>query len=214
VLLTWRPLTINWAATHVPAILDMWYPGTEGGNAVADLLFGDANPGGKLPITWPRSVGQEPLYYNPTLSQIPDERDSMYWDGSNTPLYPFGYGLSYSHISIGGLKLSADTLQPEGTLSVSVMLQNTSDRDGVQVVQLYVHQRSGSAARPVRELKGFQRIGLKAGESRAVTIPLRADDLCFWSDSTRKWENGSGIFDLWIGDSSAATNHATFVEHP
>ncbi len=214
VLLTGRPLTINWAAAHVTAILDVWYPGTEGGNAVADLLFGDANPGGRLPITWPRSVGQEPLYYNPTLSQIPDERDSMYWDGSNTPLYPFGYGLSYSHISIGGLKLSADTLQPGETLSVSVMLQNTSDRDGVQVVQLYVHQRSGSAARPVRELKGFQRIGLKAGESRAVTIPLRADDLCFWSDSTRKWENGSGIFDLWVGDSSAATNHATFVEHP
>ena len=205
VLLTGRPLTINWAAAHVPAILDVWYPGTEGGNAVADLLFGDANPSGKLPITWPRSVGQEPLYYNPTLSQIPNDRDTMYWDGSNAPLYPFGYGLSYSNISIGSLKLSADTLQPGGTLSVTVTLQNASRRDGVQVVQLYVHQRAGSAARPVRELKGFQRVALKAGEDKVVTIPLHADDLRYWSAATRKWEDGSGTFDVWMGDSSVAT---------
>ena len=214
VLLTGRPLTINWAAAHVPAILDVWYPGTEGGNAVADLLFGGANPGGKLPITWPRSVGQEPLYYNPTLSQIPNDRDTMYWDGSNAPLYPFGYGLSYSNISIGSVKLSADTLQPGGTLSATVKLQNASHRDGVQVVQLYVHQRAGSAARPVRELKGFQRVALKAGGNRAVTIPLHADDLRYWSAATRKWEDGSGTFDVWVGDSSAATNHATFIERP
>ena len=212
VLLTGRPLTINWAAEHVPAILDVWYPGTEGGNAVADLLFGDANPGGKLPITWPRSAGQEPLYYNPTLSQIPNDRDTMYWDGSNAPLYPFGFGLSYSHISVGDLKLSADTLQPGGTLSATVSLRNTSDRDGTQVVQLYVHQRAGSAARPVRELKGFERVSLKAGETRAVTIPLHADDLRYWSATTRRWEDGSGVFDVWVGDSSAATNHATFTE--
>ena len=212
VLLTGRPLTIDWAATHVPAILNAWYPGTEGGNAVADLLFGDANPGGKLPVTWPRTVGQEPLYYNPTLSQIPNDRDTMYWDGSNAPLYPFGYGLSYSAISIGGLKLSADTLHPGGTLSATVTLQNTSDRDGDQVVQLYVHQRAGSAARPVRELKGFQRVTVKAGQSRAVTIPLHAYDLRYWSAATKKWEEGAGTFDIWVGDSSSAIQHATFVE--
>ncbi len=214
VLLTGRPLTINWAAAHVPAILDVWYPGTEGGNAVADLLFGDANPGGKLPMTWPRSVGQEPLYYNPTLSQIPNERDTMYWDGSNAPLYPFGYGLSYSQFSTGNLTLSSDTLEPRGTILATVTLKNTSHRDGSDVVQLYVHQRAGSVARPVRELKGFQRVILKAGESRAVTLPLHADDLRYWSAATREWEDGSGTFDVWVGDSSASTNHAVFVERP
>jgi beta-glucosidase len=214
VLLTGRPLTINWAAAHVPAILNAWYPGTEGGHAVADLLFGDANPGGKLPITWPRSAGQEPLYYNPTLSQIPNDRDTMYWDGSNAPLYPFGYGLSYSKISIGGLKLSADKLQHGGTLSATVTLQNSSHRDGDQVVQLYVHQRAGSAARPVRELKGFERVTVEAGQTRTVTIPLHADDLRYWSATTRRWEEGSGTFDVWAGDSSAAVDHTTFVEQP
>jgi beta-glucosidase len=214
VLLTGRPLTIDWAAEHVPAILDMWYPGTEGGNAVADLLFGDANPGGKLPITWPRTVGQEPLYYNPTLSQIPNDRDTMYWDGSNAPLYPFGYGLSYSNIPVSDLKLSAGTLRPGGTLSATVSLQNTSTRDGDQVVQLYVHQRAGSAARPVRELKGFKRVTVPAGQSLTVTIPLQADDLRYWSAATRKWEDGSGTFDVWVGDSSVATAHAIFVERP
>jgi beta-glucosidase len=214
VLLTGRPLTIGWAATHVPAILDVWYPGTEGGAAVADLLFGDANPGGKLPITWPRSVGQEPLYYNPTLSQIPNDRETMYWDGSNAPLYPFGYGLSYSRISVSGLKLSADTLQPGGTLSVAVTVRNESQRDGDQVVQLYVHQRAGSSVRPVRELKGFQRVTVAAQQTRTVTIPLHADDLRYWSAATGKWEEGSGIFDLWVGDSSVATDHTTFSESP
>ncbi|HEV2578952.1 MAG TPA: beta-glucosidase BglX [Acidobacteriaceae bacterium] len=214
VLLSGRPLTIDWAATHVPAILDMWYPGTEGGNAVADLLFGDADPGGKLPITWPRSVGQEPLYYNPTLSQIPTDRDTMYWDGSNAPLYPFGYGLSYSRISINDLNLSSDRLQPGGILSATVTMANTSHRDGDQVVELYVHQRAGSSARPVRELKGFQRVSIKAGQSRMVTIPLHAEDLRYWSAETRKWEEGSGTFDMWVGDSSTATEHATFVEEP
>jgi beta-glucosidase len=214
VLLAGRPLTINWAATHVPAILDVWYPGTEGGNAVADLLFGDANPGGKLPITWPHNVGQEPLYYNPTLSQIPNDRDTMYWDGSNTPLYPFGYGLSYSTILVRDLKLSANVLRPGGTLSATVTLENTSHRDGDQVVQLYVHQRAGSSARPVRELKGFERVTVKAGQRCTVKIPLHADDLRYWSAVARKWEEGSGTFDLWVGDSSIAANHATFVEGP
>jgi beta-glucosidase len=192
----------------------MWYPGTEGGNAVADLLFGDANPGGKLPITWPRTVGQEPLYYNPTLSQIPNDRDTMYWDGSNAPLFQFGYGLSYSNIPVSDLKLSAGTLRPGGTLSATVTLQNKSSRDGDQVVQLYVHQRAGSAARPVRELKGFKRVTVPAGESLSVTIPLQADDLRYWSAATKKWEDGSGIFDVWVGDSSAASAYATFVERP
>jgi beta-glucosidase len=129
-------------------------------------------------------------------------------------LYPFGYGLSYSKIQVGDLKLSADMLQPGGTLSATVTLRNTSSRDGDQVVQLYVHQRVGKAARPVRELKGFQRVSVKAGETRTITIPLRADDLRYWSAATKKWEEGSGTFDVWAGDSSVATDHATFVERP
>lgn len=214
VLLTGRPLTIPWAAQHVPAILNAWHPGTEGGDAVANLLFGDANPGGKLPVTWPRSVGQEPLYYNVTLSQIPDERDTMYWDGSNAPLYPFGYGLSYAKIGVSGLKLSANELHRGGTLNATVTVHNESGVDGDQVVQLYVHQRAGVAARPVRELKGFARVSVKAGETREVTIPLQADDLRYWSAATKQWEEGAGTFDVWVGDSSLAAEHSVFVEKP
>ncbi|SEF90808.1 beta-glucosidase [Bryocella elongata] len=214
VLLAGRPLTIPWASQHVPAILDAWYPGTEGGNAVADLLFGDANPGGKLPVTWPRSVGQEPLYYNPTLSQIPNDRDTMYWDGSNAPLYPFGYGLSYSKITVGGLKLSDEYLHAGGSLKATVTLHNESGVAGDQVVQLYVHQRAGLSARPVRELKGFERVTLQPGETRAVTIPVNAADLRYWSASDHGWHEGTGTFDVWVGDSSVATEHATFEEKP
>jgi beta-glucosidase len=212
VLLTGRPLTITWAAEHVPAILNAWHPGTEGGNAVADLLFGDANPGGKLPVTWPRSVGQEPLYYNPIRSQIEDARDGMYWDESNAPLYPFGYGLSYAHISVGDLKLSSTELKVDGSFDATVTLQNTSAIDGDQVVQLYIHQRAGLSARPVRELKGFKRVTVKAGETRTITIPVRAEDLRYWSDATQKWEEGAGDFDVWVGDSSTAANHSMFTE--
>jgi len=211
VLLNGRPLDVTWAAGHVPAILEAWYPGTEGGNAVADLLFGDASPGGKLPVSWPRSVGQEPLYYAHTLSQIPEDRDGMYWDGSSAPLYPFGYGLGYAAIGVRGLKLSAAELRAGGTLSATVELENTSAVDGDQTVQLYTHQRAGSASRPIRELKGFERVHLRAGEKRTVTIPLHADDLRFWSAATHDWVLDPGVFDVWMGDSSAATEHATFA---
>jgi beta-glucosidase len=214
VLLNGRPLAINWAAEHVPAILEAWYPGTEGGDAVADLLFGDAVPGGKLPVTWPRSAGQEPLYYNYTLSQIPHDRDAMYWDESSAPLYPFGYGLSYANLSVSGLKLSSTQLPLHGTLQATVTLHNSSKVDGDQVVQLYIHQCAGSEARPVRELKGFVRVNVKAGADRQVTIPLTANDLRFWSSASNQWEPGTGTFDVWVGDSSTATEHATFVAKP
>jgi beta-glucosidase len=214
VLLNGRPLDIRWAAQHVPAILEAWYPGTEGGNAVADLLFGDASPGGKLPLTWPRSAGQEPLYYGHNLSQIPDDRDAMYWDESSAPLYPFGYGLSYANIAVHHLQLSSTELRAGGTVDAAVSVENASTLDGDQTVQLYTHQRSGSASRPVRELKGFARVHLKAGERRWVTIPLHADDLRFWSAATKQWELDPGVFDVWVGDSSAATEHATFTVVP
>ena len=214
VLLNARPLNITWAADHVPAILEAWYPGTEGGNATADLLAGDANPGGKLPISWPRNVGQVPIYYARTLSQIADEPNTRYWDGSSAPLFPFGYGLSYSSFAVQHLKVSKDSIQAAGSIEVSVDLENTGQRSGEEVVQLYTHQRAGSASRPVRELKGFTKISLKPGEKKTVTLQLDTNDLGFWSPQTHHWSIEPGVFDLWVGTDSTASNHATFTVTP
>ena len=210
VLMNSRPLELNWANEHVPAILEAWYPGTEGGNAVARLLFGDAVPGGKLPLTWPRSVGQEPLYYGKNLTQIAADPDTRYWDGSSAPLYPFGYGLSYSSFTVGNLHLSAPTLPTGGSVQVTCDVANTGKLAADEVVQIYTHQRSGSASRPVRELKGFQRVTLQAGEHRTVTLPLRAEDLAFWSPQTHRTSVEPGTFDLWVGTDSKAAEHVTF----
>jgi beta-glucosidase len=214
VLLNARPLDITWASQHVPAILDAWYPGTEGGDAVADLLFGDANPGGKLPVTWPRSVGQVPLYYAQNLTQIPDDLTTRYWDASSAPLYPFGYGLSYSSFKIGGLKLASTSMHRDGSLTVTVDVENTGATAGDEVVQLYTHQRSGSASRPRRELKSFTRTHFGAGEKRTVSLTLQAKDLGFWSPQTRQWSVEPGVFDLWVGNDSTAAEHATFSVAP
>ena len=214
VLLNGRPLNITWASQHVPAILEAWYPGTEGGDAVADLLMGDANPGGKLPVTWPRSVGQVPIYYAQNLTQIPDDLTGRYWDASSAPLYPFGYGLSYSSFKIGGLKLDSTSMRPDGSLTVAIGVENTSGIAGDEVVQLYTHQRSGSASRPRRELKGFTRLHLGAGEKQMVSLTLQAKDLGFWSPQTHQWSVEPGVFDLWVGDDSTAAEHATFSVSP
>jgi beta-glucosidase len=214
VLLSGRPLDVTWASQHVPAILEAWYPGTEGGNAVADLLMGDANPGGKLPVTWPRSVGQVPLYYAQNLTQIPDELDTRYWDASSAPLYPFGYGLSYSTFKVGNLKLNSSSMRSGGSLTVTVDVENTSAVAGDEVVQLYTHQRSGSASRPRSELKGFTRLHLGAGEKRQVSLVLQAKDLGFWSPQTHQWSVEPGVFELWAGEDSTAEEHATFSITP
>ena len=210
VLLNARPLNITWASPHVPAILDAWYPGTEGGNAIAALLAGDANPGGKLPVTWPRSVGQAPIYYAHNLTQIPDARDAMYWDGSSAPLYPFGYGLSYASFRLSNLRLSAVSVKAGGSLAVSVDVKNTGAVAGDEVMQIYTHQRSGSASRPVRELKGFRRMSFAPGEEKTVTLTLNTKELGFWSSATHRWSIEPGTFDLWVGTDSTATDHATF----
>jgi beta-glucosidase len=210
VLLNGRPLNITWASQHVAAIIEAWYPGTEGGDAIADLLSGDANPGGKLPIAWPRSVGQIPINYARNLTQIPEAPDTRYWDGSSAPLYPFGYGLSYSSFTITNLHLAGNSVHAGSTLPVSIDVQNTSSRDGDEVVELYTHQRAGSASRPVRELKGFVRISLKAHEKRTVTLALDTKDLGFWSPQTHHWGMEPGKFDLWVGPDENATAHATF----
>jgi beta-glucosidase len=214
VLLNGRPLNITWASQHVPAILDAWYPGTEGGDAVANLLMGDANPGGKLPVTWPRSVGQVPIYYAQNLTQIPDDLTGRYWDASSAPLYPFGYGLSYSSFKLGGLKVDSPSMHPDGSLTVTIGVENTGAVAGDEVVQLYTHQRSGSMSRPRRELKGFTRLHVGAGEKRTVSLTLQAKDLGFWSPQTHQWSVEPGAFDLWVGDDSTAAEHATFSVAP
>jgi beta-glucosidase len=210
VLLNARPLNITWASTHVPAILEAWYPGTEGGNAIADILSGDANPGGKLPFAWPLTIGQIPINYARNLTQIPEALNTRYWDGSSSPLYPFGYGLSYSTFSTSNLRLAAPTVHAGASLNVSIDVTNTSTRPGDEVLQLYTHQRAGSASRPVRELKGFLRVSLKPNETRTLTLPLHTKDLGFWSPATHHWSMEPGTFDLWLGTDETAPTHTTF----
>jgi beta-glucosidase len=214
VLVNGRPLDITWASQHVPAILEAWYPGTEGGNAIANLLVGDANPGGKLPLTWPRSVGQIPTYYSQNLTQIPHETDTRYWDGSSAPLYSFGYGLSYSSFHLSSLKVSTSSMHSDGSLTAAIEVENTAAVAGDEVVQLYTHQIAASASRPRRELKGFTKVHLAAGEKRTVTLTLHAKELGFWSPQTHQWAVEPGRFDLWMGEDSTAAEHASFSVVP
>jgi beta-glucosidase len=213
VLLNGRPLSIRWASENVPAILEAWEPGTEGGHAVADLLFGDVNPGGKLPVTFPRSGNHAPLYYARTLSHQPEDHPmyrSRYWDSPTTPLYPFGFGLSYTTFAIGSLNLSASQVKVGGSLTVTADVSNTGKVAGDEVVQLYVHQRYGSDSRPLRELKGFERVSLQPGETKTVTFQLGPDELGYWSTNKGKWIQDAAEFDLWIGSDSQATLHDEF----
>jgi beta-glucosidase len=229
VLLSGRPLDISWAAQNIPSILEVWYPGTEGGHAVADLLFGDAAPGGKLPFTWVQNAGQVPLYYSHNLTQSPEEQDKRYWNEKGTPLYPFGYGLSYTNFEISNLKLSSAEIkslanrsevkslkvgQPEikigNSLEVTVDVKNKGSRSGDEVVQLYLHQQAGSASRPVRELKGFERVTLAAGETKTVRFKLGPGELRYWSAAMRDWVQEAETFDVWVGNDSNASLHSTF----
>jgi len=206
-----RPLDIRWAAAHAQAILEAWYPGTEGGNAVADVLFGDVNPGGKLPVSWARSAGQEPLYYNHTLTHDPEDRPgftSRYWDLESKPLFPFGYGLSYTTFQFTNLRLSKTSIRAGEATEVAVDVKNTGAVAGDAVAQIYIHQQSGSASRPVRELKGFRRVALRPGETRTLKFPLGNDELQFWSPQTRKWAVEPAGFDVWAGEDSTASLHA------
>jgi beta-glucosidase len=205
-----RPLDLRWAAEHMPAILDVWYPGTQGGAAVANLLFGEAIPGGKLPFTWPRTVGQVPMIYGHTISHEPEKQDRRYWDEASTPLFPFGYGLSYGTFTCDGLKLDRDRIAAGEALTVSVEVTNTGTRAGDEVVQLYVHQRHGRAARPVRELKGFRRVRLEPGETRTVEFALGPDELRYWHALERDWVIDAATYDVWVGGDATAMLGATF----
>ena len=211
VLLNGRPLSIGWAAENVPAILEAWEPGSEGGNAMADILFGDANPGGKLPVTFPRKGSHAPLYYARNLTHSPEGSrmyNPRYWDGPPTPLYPFGFGLSYTTFSITDLKVSSAQVKIGGSVSVTVDVTNTGPVAGDEVVQLYIHQKAGSDSRPMRELKGFERLTLQPGETRTVAFQLGPDELGYWSTNASKWIQEAEDFDLWAGADSLAALHA------
>jgi len=206
-----RPLDLRWAAENVPAILDIWYPGTQGGAAVADLLFGDVAPGGKLPFSWPRTAGQVPVIYSHTVSHDPRHQDRRYWDEASTPLFPFGHGLSYGRFEYRDLTLDRDHIQPGQTVTVSVRVTNTGERPGDEVAQLYLHQRHGSASRPVRELKGFARVTLAAGESRTLTFPLGPAELRYWNAAARDWVIDTTTVDVFAGGDSTAALTTSFT---
>lgn len=209
-----RPLILNWADENVPAIVEAWQLGTEAGNAVAQVLYGDYNPSGKLPMSFPRSVGQLPIYFNHKNTGRPGPGgESVFWshygDEKNTPLYPFGYGLSYTTFQYSNLKLSGTSLNSNGKITVSVDVRNTGKVDGKEVVQLYIRDLVGSVTRPVRELKGFELVPLKAGETRSVSFEIDAKLLSFYT-ANNKWETEPGDFEVFIGGSSEATMKATF----
>ena len=215
VLMNGRPLSIDLQQQQADAVLETWFSGTEGGNAIADVLFGDYNPSGKLPITFPRSVGQIPTYYShltigrPFTPGKPGNYTSQYFDEANTPLYPFGYGLSYTDFSLSDVSLSAKTLKPGASLTASVTLKNTGKRDGETVVQLYLHDVAASMSRPLKELKNFQKIMLKAGEQKIVQFTLDENDLKFYN-AQLKYAAEPGEFEVLIGLDSQNVQQNSF----
>lgn len=216
VLMSGRPMTINWANDNLDGILHTWYAGTQGGHAIADVLYGDYNPSGKLPVTFPRHVGQIPIYYNMKNTGRPYEPAgqeqkyrSRYLDSSNLPLYPFGYGLSYSSFSYSPVSLNSNTLTPEGEITASVTVTNSTDRAGEEVVQLYIQDKTGSVTRPVRELKGFEKVQIGAKESKTVQFSIKAADLAFY-DLSMNYTAEAGEFNLFIGGDSTTSNKASF----
>jgi beta-glucosidase len=208
VLFTGRPLALKWENDNLPAILNVWFGGSEAGYAVADVLFGDINPSGKLSTTFPQNVGQVPIYYNHknTGRPLPEGKwfqkfRSNYLDVSNDPVYPFGYGLSYTHFTYGDVKLSSNSPKGNQPLTATVTVTNDGKYDGKEVVQLYIRDVVGSNTRPVKELKGFQKIDLKTGETKTINFTITTDDLKFYNaDLKYDWE--AGDFQIMIGGNS------------
>ena len=218
VLFTGRPLTLTWENENVPAILNVWFSGSEAGNAIADVLFGDVNPSGKLSATFPRNVGQIPIYYSHKNTGRPLGDDSKwfqkfrsnYLDVLNSPLFPFGYGLSYTTFQYSDIKLSKNSLTQTDKITASVEVKNTGNFDGEEVVQLYIHDKVGSTTRPVKELKGFEKIMLKKGESKTVNFTISANDLKFY-DNNLNYKAEAGEFELMIGTNSQDLKKVDFV---
>ena len=215
VLMTGRPLTIPWCDKNVPAIVNAWQLGTMGGHAIADVLFGDYNPSGKLPVSFPVTVGQVPLYYNHLNTGRPRPPQdvpyvSKYIDCPNDPLYPFGYGLSYTTFAYSDVSLSKTSITFNETLNISTDVSNTGKMTGDEVVQMYIRDLVGSVSRPVKELKGFQKIHLQPGEKKTVTFALKGDDLAFWTKDM-EFKAEPGEFAVFVGTNSRDVKEATFT---
>jgi beta-glucosidase len=214
VLMNGRPLTIGWLADNAPALLESWFPGTEGGDAVADVLFGKVNPGGKLPMSFPRNVGQIPISYNELPTGRPydpnNKYTSKYLDVLNTPQYSFGYGLSYTTFALSNLHLSASSVARTGPLTVTADITNTGTRTGDDVVQLYIHDQVASILQPVRRLDGFQRVTLAPGKTQTVTFTLGPANLGFYNNQGQ-FAVEAGGFDVYVGDSSVGGLHDQFT---
>jgi beta-glucosidase len=207
-LINGRPLSINWVAANIPAILEGWYLGAEGGTAAANVLFGDVDPGGKLPVTFPRSVGQLPDYYDHKPS-----RNRSYAFVDSSPLFPFGYGLSYTTFRFDNLRVSPAKMKPGDTATVSVDVTNTGSRAGDEVAELYIHQQLSTVTQPVMALRGFKRVSLQPGQKTTVEFKLKPDSLSIY-DENMKWVVQPGIFDIMVGPSSAHTQHAELEVTP
>ena len=218
VVMNGRPLILNWAADNVPAIVEAWHLGTQSGNAIAQVLYGDYNPSGKLPMSFPRSVGQLPLYYNHKSTGRPgadgEDAGSVFWshygDEKNSPLFPFGFGLSYTQFEYSQMQLSATTLNRGESITASVEVKNTGKVKGKEVVQLYLQDPYASATRPIKELKGFQMVELEPGEGKKVSFTITEADLKFYS-AKQVWEAESGTFHLFIGSDSAVKEKQSFI---
>ncbi|MBC6605408.1 beta-glucosidase BglX [Hymenobacter sp. BT188] len=216
VLMNGRPMALSWENQNADAILETWFSGTQGGNAIADVLFGDYNPSGKITATFPQVVGQVPLYYNHKSTGRPfngtdklDKYKSRYLDVSNDPLYPFGYGLSYTTFSYSKPELSKTTIKQNEPLEVRVTVRNTGNVDGEETAQFYIRDMVGSITRPVKELKGFQKVTLKKGESKTLTFRLTPDDLKFYNNDL-KFVSEPGDFQVFVGGNSRDVQEAAF----
>ncbi|EAU9923131.1 beta-glucosidase BglX [Salmonella enterica] len=215
VLMNGRPLALVKEDQQADAILETWFAGMEGGNAIADVLFGDYNPSGKLPISFPRSVGQIPVYYShlntgrPYNPEKPNKYTSRYFDEANGPLYPFGYGLSYTTFTVSDVTLSSPTMQRDGKVTASVEVTNTGKREGATVIQMYLQDVTASMSRPVKQLKGFEKITLKPGESKTVSFPIDIEALKFWNQQM-KYDAEPGKFNVFIGVDSARVKQGSF----
>lgn len=214
VIMSGRPLALEWEDQHMNAIMEAWYGGTRAGDALVDVLFGKANPSGKITMSFPRNEGQIPVYYNSRSTGRPFDMNqkytTKYLDIPNTPLYPFGYGLSYTTFTYSTPQLSASTIDAGETIQVRVTVSNTGSRDGTETVQLYIQDKVGSITRPVKELKAFQQVSLRKGESKELTFTLGPDELSFY-DASLNWVLEPGSFNVYVGGSSADVKMAGFT---
>jgi beta-glucosidase len=213
VLMNGRPLAVQWLADSASALVESWFLGVEHGNALADVLFGDATPSGKLPVTFPRVTGQVPIYYaHKNTGRPANEREkynSKYLDVPWTPLFPFGHGLTYTTFAYGNLHLSRNEIRGTDSIVVTVDLTNTGSRAGTEVAQLYLRDDAASVTRPVRELRGFRRLTLQPGETRTLSFTLRPNDLAIYDREMRRVVE-PGTFTVWAGGSSEATLEGHF----